>query len=680
MQISEAEADSIALALIAQYREPLAAQAPPRPPTPAAAPQFKTITKKVVEDVKQTEANQAAPLVAILAAFVCAFGVAALTQEAPLAGILLLAIAGLSGSWAAYNWSHEVTRRVAREIEMEVEIPQFASQPDAKAPVAAGATPSKLELAVERVSLPLLSVHLGDSRLIVDASETAPPTTMSLARLRNADAARAAFAEYDRILAMPIPAVLQQVPAETDTGTGTSELVGLEAQLESALRSIQRALADVETERIALPLLQAADLPQIGALRRLSAPPNMPKLLGELRRAIAALHRATTSLTADEFDAPLASISWHMECLTEIRDRSLHDVIAPLCANIGQDFHYSAFNFFCPDCNASAQQELVSRDYSVSGSSTHQPVSLSPNSRCRYDLQTSEWECVSCGTRTFTPIPVHRLLDELLLPTFDRLMEENKNERIAAYHEARSRDLEYANAMQTELENLLQSNRRDVESLLQEQGRLGAQAAGEEEALVGLRSVQDAYRVKQSALAVSMLAGHAAIVKEIQATRTEAQNTMSQAFSTERDAMVEAMNKCSRAKRIEDEQRDTVMRDIAVNMRRTAAASETTAVNTGRMAVTLDRVESNTRRTANASETTARNTGQLVKLGTESVKQLQYGNAISAAMAERAGVSRSPGFLDLGGWVNKGLNDMTSGILGEDAISRHARYNKSKFD
>ncbi|MBK9411033.1 MAG: hypothetical protein IPN47_23945 [Gemmatimonadetes bacterium] len=625
--------------------------------------------RTVVKEVKERQLNFFG---AALGALTVAFSIAAVIGNAP---SLAIAIAILGGVLSLISISQVVVRKVEQEVEEDVERTEEIVEIVESPPSDSEREATRLRISVVRIRLPVLLCPAGPRRLLLDGSGAAGTTTLRLSRLRDVQALQSSIAAYKELLALPIPVVLtdEEREAEAALSGDAQALHGLEARIASSLERVRQCVTDVETVELEVPLLREEALPPLHRATRLAGPPNDPRLLARLRDAVIELRRSDRSLSADEFTDALSSIEWHLERLAEVRELSLQHVMAPLCVNLGQDFHYSAFNFFCPECNRKAQIDALARDYAVANSNAHAPIGLSANSRCSYNMARGDWECRACGRQTSNPVPVHRLLDEILLPTFDRLMEENKNERIATYHDARSRDLEYANAMQTELENLHQRNRSDVESLLQEQGRLSAQAAGEEEAIEGLASVQRAYNVKQSAFLASMLAGHAAIVQEIAQSRREAHGEMHAAFLKERDAMTSAMQQCSRAKRIEDEKRDGVMRDIAVNMRKTAVASERTAQNTTTMVSQLGRIEVNTARTAAATEQTATNTAQMVQLQRKS-------NAIQAATAEQLGVERSPAWYDVGGWVDKGVADVSSGILGEDAIARHTRYNNSNFD
>lgn len=595
-------------------------------------------------------------------------------EERPILGALLaLLTIVIAGVFFFSTKPVKRTRTVDRDVEVDVERPEEVEELVTEEERDA----ALIDVDLRRFQLELVNCPVGEHRVFVDASGTAQETELRVVAPADTDGARRALQAYAELVAHPVRAFLDPSGPKSVVDSAVEEpivpLQGLERELWNALRACSEALGARTSSSVSLPLVRLEDLQPVGRLVRLHGPPGDVASLSGLRTRVEHLATFRPGALSDDYRRALSAIDAHLATLADSRETALRRVLAVACTNLGQTFHYSAFNFFCPRCNGPAIRDVASRSYSVQESSVSDPLSLSVNTRCEYDLDTANWVCRSCGGVTPTPIPIHRVLDELILPTYDRLMEENKNERIQTYHEARVHDLEYSNAMQTELEALFQKNRTEVELLLQEQGRISSMAQGEEEAIQGLRRVQTAYKVEQSSLVASMVAEHAAIVGAIAKSRRVAEDGLAQSFEKERAMMTAEMQRCSRAKRIEDEQRDAVFRQMSTSLSSIEVSSRQTARNTGVIANNttvmvgqLGRIEENT-------AVSAQNSTRMVALQ-------EQNNACQAAIFTQLGGERKPGFFDVGGHIGNAFDSVTSGVLGEDQIARERRRNSRNID
>ena len=326
-----------------------------------------------------------------------------------------------------------------------------------------------------------------------------------------------------------------------------------------------------------------------------------------------------------------------------VRFDSLHLGLAPVCYGLGRMFDLSAFNFYCPDCAREQNDELLRRDYSVAQGEERSPMKYSPNSRCLFDTERQLWRCMACEGEFENAIPMHRTLDEVLLPAYDRLMEENKNERLDVYARARDSELDYANRRETELEEIFRTNREGVELLRREELRAQADIQGEQVAITSLLGVVAAAKVSTAGALTRVSEETRQLTFQMEQDRAGVRREMAEFYERERAEMVKTMNDCARAERIEQVKRDSVMREINVNMvglrqdvqkgfsRIEGAVRETTAaVREG---------------TATLATKMQEQTASLSAKMDEQTKELRGISSIEAARAKREGLNIGPTWL-----------------------------------
>lgn len=221
----------------------------------------------------------------------------------------------------------------------------------------------------------------------------------------------------------------------------------------------------------------------------------------------------------------------------------------------------SAFNMYCPDCNSDFHATLYGRTYDVQSDQTNEPLNFSANTRRILDYDENGekvWRCVACENETYIPIPVHKMLDELLLPVYDRLMNENQVERLRAHRDARNKEIEYRTAMRTESETSQFDHFRRMEALAEDMRRLQVDIQGDNAALESLRAIIAAYDTKQNAELASVQATSARVESAIRIRTEQAMRRVDGVKEEQMNALNEENFYLSKAKREEVERRDNV--------------------------------------------------------------------------------------------------------------------------
>ena len=308
--------------------------------------------------------------------------------------------------------------------------------------------------------------------------------------------------------------------------------------------------------------------------------------------------------------------------LFTVREDSLRDQIAPECFDLSTSLNYSAFNFYCPRCNFEKLDQLSNRDYSVQGDQINEPINFSVNTRCLLDLDPRLWRCIACEFETTQPIPIHKMLDGILLPAFDRLMDENQVERVRAHQEVRIREIDIRNSLEGEIERAQFDNLGQIDALVEEMERLSVDVSGERLAIATMEEILSAYDVQQNAVMNNIREVGIRADTEIQARTQAVLDRVNQVKDEEMQALREELNTLSRAKKEDDERRDAVQKDIAKNLEETKEAQEQQAADA------LSATRESTR--ATRENTRATRTGLH-----RNERRQAHANAINAAILRR---------------------------------------------
>lgn len=233
--------------------------------------------------------------------------------------------------------------------------------------------------------------------------------------------------------------------------------------------------------------------------------------------------------------------------------------------------HFSSKNFYCTPCNAERSAELLRRDYAVTGPPPPADY-YDRNTRLVLDRGLSQWRCPQCTRVTKKPdLQTHKLLDELFLPVYDRLLEENKNERLRMYTEARTRDAEYERDADTESHERQRSRQGVIESFEQEIEKFRAEVLGEEQAIESLRRVAERLRIRQSEALDRIRSEVAGIVDEMTRASQESSTNWSRQLAQIRERFQAMINSSAEAERLEAKKRDAHHRRAAEQAQTTDA-------------------------------------------------------------------------------------------------------------
>lgn len=393
-------------------------------------------------------------------------------------------------------------------------------------------------------------------------------------------------------------------------------------------------------------------------------------------------------------------ISRKIDHVNDVRLFSLDKELSKSFLTLGQTSHYSSFNFYCPDCNKEAMDRLLKKNYSVMVAEIDERTTLSRNTRCYYLLDENLWGCPVCKAKIVKPIPIHKTLDEVIMPAYDKLMEEHKVERDKRYSETRSKELEYRKEYKTRVDELNYSNLNHIMSLEDEMDRMRAEIEGQREAIVYINKVAKDYNEISSDL-LARIEDETAAINEVIARRADEVSSALREFTqNELAGYSERMDELSKAKRIDDERKEMLVRDIATTVRENTtvlqdvggkivgAVNENTAATIEAGEKVAGAVDKNTTATVQAGErieSVVKEQTQATKQGMESIvqanhetrDQMKKNYALNAAVAKKQGHKVDDvAFYRLGAKVKGSLRSMGSTIKGHSAVEREVELNK----
>jgi hypothetical protein len=321
--------------------------------------------------------------------------------------------------------------------------------------------------------------------------------------------------------------------------------------------------------------------------------------------------------------------------LLEARSESLFEQVGPDCYQLGQQIGYTAFNFYCPYCNGEQQEDLLNRSYDVHDSHVHEPVRYSNTTRCLYRPEDDVWECRTCERTSEDPIPIHRMLDDVLFPAYDYLMQENKNERLRIHAKARDKERDLQEKADRQLDEINREHMSRIFSLSEEMERFEADIAGEHDAIASMKALLEDYAEAQNE-SVRQIEAFTERVKEEVRDRTQTVLSEIDAVKEqEMKAFQRDMEALSKAQRIEDQRRDKLLRDVAQHTKRSADANERSAAANERSARANEQQVEEQRKT----RTAIKDQTKTIEEGQTSIEeQLSKQTAIRKAEQRRLGL------------------------------------------
>ncbi len=535
--------------------------------------QTKRWTVKKGEDVGPTEAYKHVSIALwALCALLAIIGLSSARGLLVLAAIGALAVIPLRGHLRR-------TRRVLKTIEREmVELIETTAtvfvdvDPEHAPHMVEREIPNPTRVtAVGSVALRLDALKFGNGVLLVDSWRLAEAPGAEMPVLADADAIRESMTRLDEAIAR-IPAVLSGERARVDNAPDPAfpegvPVVGMELDILRGFEGLVEQLACRRLERFRPNIVQPGH-PLVRLLKpvpgRSASEAGANADLQRLRKIIPAEARRDHERFLDGF---IEAWNRNQLLITKLRYESLGERMSPHVLQLGYLSNYSSFNFYCPHCIRDLALSMLARDYSLLAEQETQPVMFSRNSRCVYDPETQAWRCRACDASVpgRELVPVHKVLDDVLYPAYDRLMEENKIKRLEMDNKTRDDVITYENKRSQEIDAIQMTYERDRGSAQSGIDMAKAELDGQRQAITAIRGIMDAYQIHQTSVIKSIDDRCRQIQGEIQDTVAARRAEADSQYAALIEEFRSGMTAVARMKREEDLIRDHIQIAILAN-------------------------------------------------------------------------------------------------------------------
>ena len=155
----------------------------------------------------------------------------------------------------------------------------------------------------------------------------------------------------------------------------------------------------------------------------------------------------------------LEQIKKDQQVLAIRRKNSLAGVMPCYAKDLERLSVMTSYNCYCPECNREVIEVSAREGWD---SSNGEFPGFDFATRMNPVKGGLLWECPLCGLQTEEPFPVHKLLDELVYPTMDKLLQENRVERLKIYHDAQEKKRQVIDTIQKDIGLLAESTQKEA--------------------------------------------------------------------------------------------------------------------------------------------------------------------------------------------------------------------------
>jgi hypothetical protein len=271
---------------------------------------------------------------------------------------------------------------------------------------------------------------------------------------------------------------------------------------------------------------------------------------------------------------------------------------------------------------------------------------------------------------------MHKALDEILLPTYDKLMNENKNERLKEHSRTRNKELEILNEMDKEVEKVNYDNITAVFALSDEIEKMKAEIIGEMEAVVSLKSVAEIYGKSQSMVIDSINEYTERLNEEIERKTERVLSEVEEIKVHEMQELNIEMLEFAKAKRQEDEKRDALQREILQSCQEQVAVTQAGFQDTNRNLNSINNNVMEGNRIAQEGNIIAKegfdSLNTTIEAGNQNIIQkLHQGNAINAALAKKQGINlHDEPWYRIDRKVRNSMSDLAGSFAGKNTVEK----------
>lgn len=359
-------------------------------------------------------------------------------------------------------------------------------------------------------------IKYDDKSFIVDYTGQVPKSQVTLQMSRQNDLLCSTIADIKQLnTEAPIVETSNEAePVETDEYSLSIQEINQNdyfGKLDRSLRTISFCMNDLDTSAVELPLVadNSEHLEHINEYTTTQLPEDsvvVPMFDAERYKDDIAkfeeLNKLKDSLSneTDQFEEVLKDLMQTMASSVQtisMLKLSSTDKLVNQSNSLLYKILKAPYNHYSPFLEAEEIQRIRDEKFDYADSvQGYQPFTLRQSSRVRYNLITDTWTAED-GSTTSMPFGVHQIYEEIVAPMVEKLMQENRIERLKIYNHIKDQKISYLNKWHQDTDAFYRSNREqsaDLINLMQESLREYVAAFN---TLASLQKTQDSMNKSQ---------------------------------------------------------------------------------------------------------------------------------------------------------------------------------------
>ncbi len=333
-------------------------------------------------------------------------------------------------------------------------------------------------------------IKYDDKSFIVDYTGQVAPSQVTLQLSRQNDLLCETINELSQ-LSQQAPVVESSNEAETiETDEFSLSMQSINqndyfGKMDRSLRTISYCMSDLDTTSVDLPLIQdrsehlahineyatnvvpeGAPIVEVFDSKRYEANIGKFKEINKMKDSLS----DETSRFEDVLKGLMQTMANSVQTISSMKLAST-DKMVEASNRLLYRLLKAPYNHYSPLLEAEEIQRIKEEKFDYTDSvQGYTPFTLKKSSRVKYNLFTDQWVAED-GSHTTIPFGIHQIYEEIVAPMVQRLMQENRIERLKIYNHIKDAKIDYLNQWHQDVDAFYRDNRKqsaDLINLMQE--------------------------------------------------------------------------------------------------------------------------------------------------------------------------------------------------------------------
>ena len=441
-------------------------------------------------------------------------------------------------------------------------------------------------------SLPLKAYSPDDDCFICDISGVTATRKFTFEIISRMEEFREMMIFAHDFLENPNVVLEKSKERKMQSASGEQKLFDNESLLLDAYEDMKAILDSIESHTIDIPILDPweSQTQSMLDLAKPEAAAGWPKLEywndGDIESQIKVWEEADKissqiDMDQDEFvDREKEFVTTAQGHLNAVRDMSLNELAVDYFNNLSCNSDYLSHYFFCPACNKKIIEGYKNLSFDFNPDEGATPSRPQANTKMVYNLEEGIWECPVCKGKTNNPFPIHKIMYDLLYPTFEFLIQEHHEERLRLYTDTQFKTREYKKQWEQEAQVVIRKNRAETETLARGIREIRTELAKDKHAIMlfdqEMQNLQSRHMTRMKEISSETLA----ITRSIDEKQLASERRLNEVAQQVSRQMNADMDRHSRTAQLEKQAQFEMLQRTAENTSSIAESSARTAAAT----------------------------------------------------------------------------------------------------